>query len=231
MEFEFSIDGTTYIVPTEIPVGTFQRAICWNLIDDASHRPFVAALTGCPLPQLDKVDDFIFAMIFKACVDRIPTSDVPVHQIDSYHLLGTDDLTFGDFIDLDILIADGVQQHVVEITAKLYSVTEDVAAGLPIHLVWPSILHFFKWRKSVYQDYDEFFETQGKGGETDEDRPTINTLQLMWYEGVMVLAEGKFLNIHQVTDRPYREALNFLTWRKAQVQKERMQALKRKLRK
>lgn len=227
MEFSFQIDDKEYAVPTDLTVGTFQLAISWDLTDQKSYKPFVSAITGCPLPDLDKVDDFVFSMILKACFDRIPSSKEPVHQVASHTLLDIDNISFGDFVDLDILIADGVGKHVIDLAAKLYSIDADAAASLPIEGVWSTILWLYDWRKSVYRDYEEFFETQNAKSDDDE-KATINNLQLMWYEGILVLAEGQFLNIHKVVQRPMREALNFLTWKKAQAQKQKMEEVKRK---
>lgn len=229
MEFSFKIGDTEYKVPDKLNVWTFQLAISWDLTNDQNYKPFISAITGCPLPELDKIDDFVLSIIFKACTDRIPTNKDRVHQIESYTLLDTDKVTFGDFIDLDILYADGIGKHVVEAAAKLYGTTTEVAAEFPIDDVWPTIVWFFDWRKSVYRDYEEFFETQQNGRSTDDDEKfTINSLQLMWYEAVLVLAGGEFLKINQVVDRPMREALNFLTWKKAQIQKDKLEQVKRK---
>jgi hypothetical protein len=36
----------------------------------------------------------------------------------------------------------------------------------------------------------------------------------------MILADGKFLNIEAVTDRPLVEALNYLAWNKTKIERE-----------
>ena len=50
----------------------------------------------------------------------------------------------------------------------------------------------------------------------------------MWYEAILMLADHQFLNIGLVTARPYKEALNFLTWKKNEIAKQQLEQVKRK---
>ena len=138
-----------------------------------------------------------------------------------------EDFTFGDFIDLDILIADGLTKHVIEIVSKLYGMPEEHAATIDINKVWSTLIALTKWREAQYREYDEFFNLS-QSVEQDGPEMTINNLQLMWYEAVLVLADSHFLNIQHVVERPYKEALNYLTWKKNQVAQQQLANVKKK---
>ena len=73
---------------------------------------------------------------------------------------------------------------------------------------------------------EEFFELDA--AEPSDSDPSEANIGLMWYNAIIALADEDFLKIHQVTERPYRECLNFLNWKKAKAQREKLEILKRK---
>lgn len=228
MEFSFTIGTNEYTVPEVVTVELFQRAIAWDIEDKKNHKPFISALTDCPIQDLNALDEETLNVVLAVCVSRIDFEDTELrHNIGSYQLLKLDDMTFGQFVDIDILIADGLTKHVIELTQKLYGVNESTAASIDIKMVWKAMLLASDWRQSVYREHDEFFELKDSEDSSDVVI-TINNLQLMWYNAILVLAEQKFLNIQHVTERPYKEALNFLTWKKNEASKAQLEQLKRK---
>ena len=228
MEFSFTIGTNEYTVPEVVTVELFQRAIAWDIEDKKNHKPFVSVMTECPMQDLNALDEETLNVVLAVCVSRIDFEDTELrHNIGGYQLLKLDDITFGQFVDIDILIADGLTKHVVELTHKLYGVSESIAANMDIKLVWKAMLAASEWRQRVYEEHDEFFELKDSE-DSDNIQMTINNLQLMWYNAILVLAEQKFLNIQHVVERPYKEALNFLTWKKNEANKAQLEQLKRK---
>ncbi len=49
-----------------------------------------------------------------------------------------------------------------------------------------------------------------------------------WYETIMVLTGGTFKDIEYVVNRPFREAFNFLAWKKTKMLEEQMELNKMK---
>ena len=138
-------------------------------------------------------------------------------------------MTFSQFVDLDTFTSKGVQNNVINIAKILYNCSRDQIKREPVEMVWGAIVEYTKWREQVYREYDEFFELSNQEGpQLSEEQKQDTNIQLMWWEAIMALASEDFLKIHQVVERPWREALNYLTWKKAQVQKEKLQQLKAK---
>ena len=228
MEFSFSIDDQEFKIPDIITLSLFERLSVWDINEEQNLIPFVSVISGCPIYLLKKLAKETFELILSVCVTKIDLSRKEVKaKIGEFTLKDFDTLTFGDFVDIDIYIADGVSKHLVDITAKLYGMTESYAADLNINDVWTTILDTIEWRQTVYSEHIEFFGSDEPSDELDI-KMDINKLQLMWYEAILVLAEKQFLNIQLVTSRPYKEALNFLTWKKAEVSKAKLEQLKRK---
>lgn len=228
MEFSFTIDTKEYFVPEVITVELFERAMVWDIEDEKNHIPFVSVITECPLNELKLLDKETFNLIFAYCVTKLDFSDTELrHNIGGYQLIRLNECNFGQFVDIDILIADGMTKHAVELTCKLYGIPERAAAQKDVRDVWKALTLAVEWRQEVYREHNEFFEIN-ESEDSDGVEMTINNLQLMWYNAILVLAEQKFLNIEPVTERPYKEALNFLTWKKNEMSKAQLEQLKRK---
>jgi len=138
-------------------------------------------------------------------------------------------MTFSQFVDLDTFISKGIANNIIEIGAILYDAPRNTIKRAPIEDIWGAVLAVSKWREQCYKEYDEFFELEeNREGPQPPSEGAEANIQLMWWEAIMALANEDFLKIHQVVERPWREALNYLTWKKAQVQKQKLQNLKAK---
>tara|TARA_R110000772_G_scaffold77311_5_gene166618 strand:+ start:120 stop:824 length:705 start_codon:yes stop_codon:yes gene_type:complete len=226
MKLEFTVGSETYKVPDFIDVATFEKAIVWNLDDLRNLKPFVATIVGCPLSAVTVIDEDVLAFITGVCLQRIQLQNAIAHpEIEGDTLIDLDTLTFGQFIDLDTLISGGAGENLSKIISILYSSTQSKVNKWPVADVWGALQQVAELRSNIYKEYDEFFELSDDV--QDEDGPAPN-IQLMWWEAIMALTGDDFLKIHQVVERPYKEALNYLTWKKARVQKEKLQQLKQK---
>jgi hypothetical protein len=229
MKLEFTIGTQTYRVPDFIDVETFERAIVWNLDDLKNLKPFVATIVGCPIYELNRVDEEVLAFITGTCLQKIQLADCEIVQSHADHnLIDPEDFTFGQFIDFDTYISLGAGENLSKITALLYGFKPEEVKHWPVQKVWGALQMTARWRTEVYKEYDEFFELSEKEDVGEVNEPSEANIQLMWWESIMALAGEDFLKIHQVVERPYREALNYLTWKKAQVQKQKLQNLKAK---
>ena len=227
MDLQFNIDGKEYSVPEFIDVQTFERAIVWDLEDLKNLKPFVATIVDCPLNILNRLDDEVLAFITGVCLQRIQVQESELEKnIAGYELKDFESLTFGNFIDLDTFISQSAGENLSKIAALLYDTTEAITSRWDVRWCFGALRAISEWRMGVYTQYEEFFEMD-KSGNSEEAEGDAN-IPLMWYNAIMALADEDFLKIHQVVERPYREALNYLTWRKAKAQREKLEQLKRK---
>ena len=231
MKLEFTILDKTYSVPKYITLETFEKAIVWNIEDLNNLKPFVATIMECPLSSINRLDEEVLAFITGVCLQRFQLINQPVNlSVLEHTLIDFEDMTFSQFVDLDTFISKGIANNIINISKIIYNCNTEDIKGVPIETVWGAILAVNKWREQCYKEYDEFFELEQnkKGPQPDKDEDYEPNIQLMWWEAIMALANEDFLKIHQVVERPWREALNYLTWKKAQVQKEKLQNLKTK---
>ena len=230
MKLEFNIGANQYKVPDYIDVATFEKAIVWNLEDLKNLKPFVATIIGCPLSDLNKLEDEVLAFITGTCLQKIQVVGAETNTtVNDHNLIDFETMTFGQWVDFDTYISLGAGENLSKLVAILYNTEAGRVQHWNTSDIWGAVQEASQWRVGVYREYDEFFELSEKeeieGKDAEATKPNI---QLMWWESIMALADGDFMKIHQVVERPYREALNYLTWKKAQVQKEKLEILKRK---
>jgi hypothetical protein len=231
MDVSFKIGDAEYEIPEVIDLRLFVRALAWDITEYKNLRPFVSTITQCPIAQLNLLDEKTFELILGCCIRLLDVNEIEIsHNIGLYQLKPFHEYTFGEFMDIDILLAGGgIQRHATELVSKMYGMPESIAERTDIKKVWPALLEIVKFRKSVYLEYSEFF---GMDSTLDDEKEIkefdISELQYMWYGAVLVLADNQFLNINTVTERPYKEALNFLTWKKHEAEKAQLENLKRK---
>lgn len=232
MKFSFSIGDKEYSIPEVISVKTFVNAVAWDITDIKHHKPFVASISTCSIAELNKLEEETFNLILGVCISRIDFTETGLQsKINDWSLVNFEDFTFGDFMDVDLLlVGGGIKQNAIELVSKIYQMPEEVAAGTDIKLVWHALLALTKWRQTVYTEYEEFFGLNELKEDVQEENLKLDyeALQFMWYETVIILAGDNFLNISKVVERPYKEALNFLNYKKYQVNKQKLENLKKK---
>lgn len=128
-------------------------------------------------------------------------------------LIDFEKLSIGEFIDLDVYITNGIEKHMVEVIEILFN-AKDVQNWNVAH-VTTGLNRFMLWKNSIYFNYKNLFYSEP----TDEDASPADNVAKMWYDIVMVLADGKFLNIEAVTDKTVMECFNWLAWNKEQQRK------------
>lgn len=228
MELQFKIDDKEWSVPEYIDVKTFERAIVWDLEDLNNLKPFVASIIGCPIAHLNRLDEEVLAFITGVCLQRIQIQESKLcNKIGLCPLKDFETYTFGNFIDLDMLLSQSAGQNLSKLAALLYDTDEITASGWDVRDVWGAVREAAVWRQWIYTQYEEFFELSDKTSD-EEVEPQEANVSLMWYNAIIALADEDFLKIHQVVERPYKEALNYLTWKKAKAQREKLETLKRK---
>ena len=128
MKFSFTIGTQEYIVPEVITVGLFQKAMSWDITDEKNHKPFVSVITDCPIRDLNLLDEETFNVLLAGCITRLDFENTKLRQnIGGFQLLDFHTMTFGQFVDIDILIADGMTKHTVELVEKLYGIPGNAA--------------------------------------------------------------------------------------------------------
>ena len=127
-----------------------------------------------------------------------------------------DDILFGEFIDLDIYIAQGAEKNLDAILKILFKKITRADEAL-----W-GIDQFIKWREGIFKTYKVLFGLDDRDfeerDEEDEDgEPMAHdplALARNWYRVIVELANWDVLKLDDVTDLPLMKALNFMALKK-----------------
>ena len=144
-------------------------------------------------------------------------------SIDNYGLIDFDAITFGQFVDLEVLLSRDPRKTLDRMVAVLYGAKE--TKHWQLKDTWPALQKYLVFRKSVYSSYKALFEIDDIDAGTETE---LRDQSHAWYDMIMILADEKFLNIEAVVDRPMVEAFNFLAWKKDQQIKQQLALQKQK---
>jgi len=180
----------------------------------------VSQLTGAPIALLTKANEeamtLAIAMIVKSMNDR-----------QECKTLDLESLTFGQFVDLDVYLALGLDKHFLDIVGLIAP-----DAKWADEAMW-AIDKFAQFRTYTYRQYKVLFGLTDK----DLDEAQINgdtevkdklSIARSWYKVIVSLAHDNILHIDDVTEQPLKKVLNFMALQKEKVMEENEQKLKQR---
>lgn len=210
METSIYIEGKKYVVPRHITAAQW-ASIAANPED---KKWFIANVMQIPFYELNELTQLDIEAIW--IVSQQVLRDLETQEKSK---IDFERLTFGQWVDLDVLASENSGENIVSIASKLLE--KDVAEE-PLKKVWPVYRDYLYWRQGVYKDYQNLF---GQDGDYAQEETNINIIDV-WYDAIMVLANEDFTSIDKVTDKPFRQALNYLAWKKDQQMKAEEQMKK-----
>ena len=215
MAYTLVIEDTEYKLPLDYTVKQ------WVDMSTAAANPdfMISVGMNMPITEVDKLPESTKVMTL-ALLNAVlkPTWVGLTKKIDGGKLLSLDNITLGDFIDLEVYI-ERYKKHFPDIVGKLYGV--DNPEECLISQVQPAVEYYLKWRMLLYKQYSNLFGMTDVNDEADEiqQRNRPNPAHV-WFDIVMVLADDKFLNMDDVLNKPLIQALNWLAWNKDKKKKE-----------
>ena len=215
MEASVYIEGTKWTIPSHITAK--QWAAIAILPED--KKWFISQVTGMPMTELHGLTAIDVEQIY--IVAQHVLKDL---ETDRKTPIDFEALTFGQWVDLDVLANEEPHTKIVEITSTLLD--QDTSEWL-LKDAWPHFKGYIEWRNDVYSQYKNLFGLDGEYAEAEGE--SIDITQ-GWYDAIMVLANSEFVEIDNVTKKPFRQALNFLAWKKdqAELQKEQLKNIQNK---
>ncbi len=225
MKFNLNIDDVSYEIPETFTVSEWMKIVQWKVTDIEEWSLIINAATGAPLNRLMEIqkedpDTITFAISILFGNLQLKSKGLYT-QINGYKLVNLEESSIGFFIDLDVLAVDNKIDRII---SMMYDMPLDKVVNLDITLVYPAVESYLNWRRSVYQSYKDLFDYTEDVSQQVEG-PQLSAAHA-WYETIMALCDGKFENIEYAIRRPFREAFNYLAWKKTKQAEERMEIMK-----
>lgn len=215
MAYTLVVDDCEYKLPMDYTVKQ------WVNMSTAAVNPDFMISVGMDMPidEVDKLPESTKTMTL-ALLNAVlhPTWIGLTRKIDGGELISLDNITLGDFIDLEVYIEDYKKQF-PKIIGKLYGV--DNPEECFISQVQPAVEYYLKWRMLLYKQYSNLFGMSYVNDEADEvPQHKRENPAHVWFDIVMVLADDKFLDMDAVLNKPLIQSLNWLAWNKDKKKKE-----------
>lgn len=224
-----TVGDQKYYVPEKLTVDQFAAIQQFGYDNEKAQKLICATVLKTPLNAFNDVDAEDLATLLAICLIPLSALEQAEKTIPS---LDMETLTFGQFVDLDVVSHRGLKQNLPELIAILHEVEVAEVLDQPIDLYWPAVLEWLDFRSKLYSNYSGFFGIEENDARATGDQEQSLDAARVWYTALMVLAGDDFLKVHQVAERPVIEAMNFLAyvkdkrWRESQEQKRRNAQLK-----
>jgi hypothetical protein len=207
-----SIDGKEYNLPTDFTIKKWVEL--QKLTGDTDK--LISSAMGIPLEFTKLMPEKTKTLAVTLIIATLyPSWNKNVNP----RRISFENITLGQFVDLEIFISRDYRKTMYEIINILYP--DNVNDNEMFSQYWPGVERYLKWRITLYKNYKNLF------GISDDERDEMEDLldskldlAYSWYDNIMTLADEKFLNIDPVLQRPLIEALNYLAWHKTKLEKE-----------
>lgn len=225
--YSLVIKGKEYKVSEDITLDKWCEVTKYDINIPFNHKKIISLCFEIPYEEVDIIPDktiellisFIYVLIYPQHTELNKT-----YMGGEY--VNLQGLTLGKFIDLEVYLSEGLNKRIKDIVQLLWGVkpTEEFM----ISGVWKGIQNFIDYRNSLYKNYTNLFGGEQEGYAEDIVTTTSDTKKI-WYDIILTLAEGKFLYIDDVTDKPLISAFNWLAWNKDRMEKQKEEQKKNDL--
>lgn len=224
--FKLHIGNKEVAFKERLTISEWQEILRFSPEIEENWPRLVSKALNITVSEANEIPQETMTVVMGILISKMnPTSGGVNPMVRGAQLLDFDKMTFGDFVDLEVLIGRDPQQNMSRIASVLYSRANTDEWYLED--VWPAFQYYLTWRQELYRRYKALFEIddvqEGTVDKENKQDPIHN-----WYDLIMVLADEKFLNIELVVERPLIEAFNFLAWKKEQAIKQQIELAKRK---
>ena len=220
--FKLKVDDVEYGFPERLTVDQWTQILKKDLAQTSTWIGVISKLMGLHPKDLVTMSDsqlhMCMGIIFAKLEERKEAA-----------WINPSNLSFGEWVDLDVWITKGVGVHAKEILKILQLHKGELMADEASYI----IESYITWRTWIYKQYSELF-----GLDLDEDENIITDEDTIegpvdpdevingWYSIINGLAGDNLLNIDAVTDQPVLATLNFMAYQKQKTIAENFNKLK-----
>ena len=215
-----NINSKRYEIPERLTIEQYQKAMAFDWEDPKYYPMIVSQLTGAPLELISKAEEESLTLAIALIVHQM-------NQRAKCKMKDLTDITFGEFIDLDVWISLGVDKHLQDMANILCEKTKWADEAM-----W-AVDEFSKFRTFTFRQYQALFGVRDKDFEEAKeklDQGVIDPMQTArsWYKVIVSLAQEDLLKIDKVTEEPLKKALNFMALQKEKALEEQQRQLQQK---
>jgi hypothetical protein len=214
---KININNKGYKFPSNLSMEQWSYLVeNFDFTSESEHAKILSYLTGAPLEYLQEAESETLVLAI-AFVVQMLNKRTPIGG------KSFEDITFGEFIDLDIYLNMGVHRYWKEVLQILD--VEDKGSEYSLF----AIEQYNQYRTHIYRSYKKLFEIEDHQFDEEAEK-SFDPQQVArnWYKIIVGLANDDLLRIDEVTDQPLKKALNFMAYQKEKQIEENLKQLQRK---
>lgn len=215
---KLTIRNKKYKLPERFTVDQWIALLKFNYLDPEQWNKIIGYVLNIEPSELEDVNVESKVLAISLIINTLNARR-------SFKVKPFNELTFGEFVDLDIYVVMGVEKNLKTIIEMLSDGTEwaDEAMWL--------VDQFTQFRVHTYKSYAGLFGLNDKAEEDEDDdleNYDPNKVAKGWYNIIIDLAGGDLLKIDAVTDQPLKKTLNFMANKKEKQLAENFKQLQQK---
>jgi len=207
---KININDKQFAIPQRLTINQYNSLLSFDWEDPKYYPMIVSQLINAPLPLLAKADPKSLALGIVFAVKAM-------NERKEVEMLNLDEITFGEFIDLDVYLTIGIEKHFKDIAKILCPKAE-----FSDEVMW-AIEKYVAFRTFTYRQYKILFgitDNDIYDAEPDEIKKT--QIAKSWYNIIVNIAKENILYIDRVTEQPLKKALNFMALQKEKAVEENL---------
>jgi len=207
---KININDKQFAIPQRLTINQYNSLLSFDWEDPKYYPMIVSQLINAPLPLLAKADPKSLALGIVFAVKAM-------NERKEVDMLNLDEITFGEFIDLDVYLTIGIEKHFKDIAKILCP-----KAKFSDEVMW-AIEKYVAFRTFTYRQYKILFGITDHDiydAEPDEIKKT--QIAKSWYNIIVNIAKENILYIDRVTEQPLKKALNFMALQKEKAVEENL---------
>lgn len=194
-----------YKMPDKFTISQFKQLIAFDTRLEMNWNKVIQITFNIPLEIVTQIPDdtkelaisFIAAYIMQVRSDYVSNK------------MNLENLTFGQYIDLDVYYSDGLHHNLEKVINILFNIDEDDY----INEYWGGVLYYIKWRQNFIKNYQNLFSI-----DDEQEMPTKseapNQVARSWYNTAMYLIDDDLLKLESLLNQSVVSVFNFMAYKK-----------------
>ena len=199
------IEQDQYTLPDKLTLKIWRELMSWGFVEE-NYDIIISIAFDIPLTKTMIIPDetkYLAIVIIQSFMSPIIVEDRKIK-------INLNKITFGDFVDMEVYIANGIHKNLEKVMEILFDI--EYSDDVFINDIWDGLMVYFNFRNSIFNRYKKLFNADDEPEEDDEKNK--KPIEYIWWEILMILSDEKFLNIDEAVKKPLIQALNYISWNK-----------------
>lgn len=195
------VDGQRYKIDGNPTVEQWMNLMKWDFESPVHWQYIIEAVTGLTFNVIREMNPeqqrLAVTLIAHAISER-----------QEVRLPNFEQLTFGQFVDLEYLLAQGTEKALPAILEKLEANHTHTQEALYV------TEKYISWRNNIFKQYSSLFGLNDLDVDEDEKTTKPRDVAANWYRVIVELTNDDLMKVSQITEMGVKEVLNFMAVRK-----------------